>query len=121
MAKPYPIRRILHPCAAGLLCELALLGVPVAAHPRPPRSVSPAQQETVLLRVTDETGRVVEIPQPVRRIVSLAPSMTETLFALGMGDRVVGGRCELHAASLAAPAVSRSASRSASRRASMAV
>jgi iron complex transport system substrate-binding protein len=32
----------------------------------------------------------VEIPQPVKRIVSLAPSVTETLFALGLGDRVVG-------------------------------
>lgn len=27
---------------------------------------------------------------PCKRIVSLAPSITETLFALGMGDRVVG-------------------------------
>jgi len=35
-------------------------------------------------------GRVIRIPQPVRRIVSLAPSVTETLFALGLGDRVVG-------------------------------
>jgi iron complex transport system substrate-binding protein len=30
-----------------------------------------------------------EITEP-RRIVSLAPSLTETLFALGLGDRVVG-------------------------------
>ena len=36
-----------------------------------------------------------EVPNPapqqsVKRIVSLAPSLTETLFALGLGDRVVG-------------------------------
>jgi iron complex transport system substrate-binding protein len=42
------------------------------------------------IEVTDETGRMVRIPQPVRRIVSLAPSVTETLFALGAGDRLVG-------------------------------
>jgi iron complex transport system substrate-binding protein len=42
------------------------------------------------IEVKDEMGRVVRIPQPVRRIVSLAPSVTETLFALGLGDRVVG-------------------------------
>jgi len=42
------------------------------------------------IEVKDETGRVIRIPQPVRRIVSLAPSVTETLFALGLGDRVVG-------------------------------
>jgi iron complex transport system substrate-binding protein len=32
-------------------------------------------------------GRVREAPQ---RIVALTPSLTETLFALGLGDRVVG-------------------------------
>src|SRR5438445_4430112 len=42
------------------------------------------------IEVKDETGRVIRIPQPVRRIVSLAPSVTETLFALGLADRVVG-------------------------------
>ena len=42
------------------------------------------------IEVKDETGRMVRIPQPIRRIVSLAPSVTETLFALGAGDRLVG-------------------------------
>jgi len=42
------------------------------------------------IEVKDEIGRAVRIPQPVRRIVSLAPSVTETLFALGLGDRLVG-------------------------------
>ncbi len=43
-----------------------------------------------LREVTDETGRLVKIPQPVRRIVSLAPSLTETLYALGLQDKLVG-------------------------------
>lgn len=40
--------------------------------------------------VVDETGRAVRIPQPVTRIVSLAPSVTETVYALGAQERLVG-------------------------------
>jgi len=39
---------------------------------------------------TDEVGRRLEVPGSPRRIVSVAPSVTETLFALGLGDRLVG-------------------------------
>lgn len=38
----------------------------------------------------DGAGRRVEVPDDPRRIVSLAPSVTEILFALSAGDRVVG-------------------------------
>jgi iron complex transport system substrate-binding protein len=38
----------------------------------------------------DDMGREVRIDEVPQRIVSLAPSNTEILFALGLGDRVVG-------------------------------
>jgi len=38
----------------------------------------------------DGVGPAVDDDQAPQRIVSLAPSLTETLFALGLGDRVVG-------------------------------
>ncbi len=50
----------------------------------------PTASETSFLQVTDEAGRRVKVPQPVRRIVSLAPSVTETLYALGAQERLVG-------------------------------
>ena len=39
---------------------------------------------------TDDMGRGVRIEKVPRRIVSLAPSNTEILFALGLGDRITG-------------------------------
>lgn len=41
-------------------------------------------------RFTDHLGQEVEIDHPPRRIVCLVPSITETLFDLGMSDEVVG-------------------------------
>jgi iron complex transport system substrate-binding protein len=40
--------------------------------------------------VVDEAGRLVRIPRLAQRIVSLAPSLTETLYALGLQARLVG-------------------------------
>jgi iron complex transport system substrate-binding protein len=42
------------------------------------------------IRVRDDAGHVVELDAPARRIVSLAPNLTELLFAAGAGDRVAG-------------------------------
>jgi hypothetical protein len=36
--------------------------------------------------VVDDSGATVRLAQPARRIVSLAPHITETLFAAGAGD-----------------------------------
>lgn len=42
------------------------------------------------LRIRDDLNRDVIIVRPPRRVVSLVPSDTHSLFALGCGDRVVG-------------------------------
>jgi iron complex transport system substrate-binding protein len=38
----------------------------------------------------DEVGREVAVPSPPRRIVSLAPNITEILFSLGLDGEIVG-------------------------------
>jgi len=40
--------------------------------------------------VVDDDRNTVTLVQPARRIISLAPSMTELLYSLGAGNRIVG-------------------------------
>lgn len=42
------------------------------------------------VQVTDGAGAVVRLAAPAKRIVSLAPHMTEVLFEVGAGDKLVG-------------------------------
>lgn len=64
--------------AAALLLACALACTRTASVPEAPPSV------------TDAIGARVAVPRDPKRIVSLAPAITETLFAVGAGARVAG-------------------------------
>lgn len=42
------------------------------------------------IRLKDDTGHAITLAAPARRIVSLAPNVTELLFSAGAGERIVG-------------------------------
>ena len=42
------------------------------------------------ISLQDDLGRKVELKQPAQRIVALAPFLTEIVFSVGAGERVVG-------------------------------
>jgi iron complex transport system substrate-binding protein len=53
-------------------------------------AASAQRSRATAIEVTDEGGRVIRLDAPARRIISLIPSATETLIALGATDRIVG-------------------------------
>jgi len=53
-------------------------------------AVSTAFRAPAEIAVVDDLGRTVRLARPAQHIVSLAPSLTETLFAIGAGDAVAG-------------------------------
>jgi iron complex transport system substrate-binding protein len=56
-----------------------------------PTACGPSKSSSAVARqFTDETGRVIMVSPHPERIISLAPSVTETLYALGLGPQVVG-------------------------------
>jgi cobalamin transport system substrate-binding protein len=78
---------------AGLLALALTLagcagGSSVSDHP--PSVGGPSATTAYPLTIRDDDGASVTIDHQPQRIVTFAPSMTEIVFALGLGDRVVG-------------------------------
>lgn len=91
--------RLPGPCCflrnAGAVISLIVLLLPAASgcgsgEVRENRHSNPAAAAPTRSIQVDGLGRSVLLPLWPQRIISLAPSVTETLFLLGAGERVVG-------------------------------
>ncbi len=74
--------------AVLILALPLILGSACASSASPP-SQSSSPSPTYPVTVTDDTGRTLTFAAPPQRIVSFTPGHTETLYALGVGNRVI--------------------------------
>lgn len=82
---PYRLNKSKPLVAAFTIALLLICAARLSAQNGTPSSAAPPTREVV-----DEAGRTVRIPLSPARIISLAPSLTETIYALGLQDRLVG-------------------------------
>ena len=78
-------------CATGASPSVATSAAPTGSiEPVATATPSPSAAPAFPTTLTDDEGTAVKLTAEPHKIVSLTPSATETLFALGVGDRVVG-------------------------------
>lgn len=106
-------KKLVLPVIAALLLALCACGGPAApggsqaqatpsqSQPAPAASQpdeGPSASQPSARITTDPSGASISVPETVDSIVVLAPSLSETVVALGQGDKIVG--CDLQSVGL---------------------
>src|SRR5690554_3264142 len=85
----FPMRQLnkgffMHQSRFWVVLQLLVLQLALAA------SALAAPLKTAAVKITDDTGQVVQLAKTAQRMISLSPHITENLFAIGAGDLIVG-------------------------------
>ncbi|MEP7219104.1 MAG: hypothetical protein ABI876_09320, partial [Bacteroidota bacterium] len=84
---------ITHPRIGGFhLLIGGMLGLLLAGgcNRRKPSTPSAQTDSSGAIRLTDVMGGRLVLNGPARKVISLAPNLTEIVYALGAGDRLIG-------------------------------
>jgi len=86
-------RGLFHALPAGILSFALAACVGTGAPPTPTDAlIATASPQAAWPRtLVDDEGTSLELAAPPQRVISLSPANTEIVFALGAGDRLVGG------------------------------
>jgi len=86
-------RGLFHALAASFLALVLAACAGIGAPPTPTEApiATPSPQAAWPRAIVDDEGTSLELAEPPQRVISLSPANTEIVFALGAGDRLVGG------------------------------
>ncbi|SDY16418.1 ABC transporter substrate-binding protein [Thermoactinomyces sp. DSM 45892] len=88
--KGFSIRKWMLVCLSLFLVFSVVVGCQSGDKPPVSTPVTPSKVKYPIT-VKDMAGNAVEFKKPAERIISLIPSNTEIAYAIGLGDKMVGG------------------------------